>query len=102
MIERYSYPQMRAIWEQENRYRKWLEVELLVAEGWAEIGRIPKEAAAKLRENGNKLLAKGFDFGEIVQRTLDMIQAIVTSQSLIATSLGDLVKEIGKMGDGDG
>ena len=31
MIERYSYPQMKAIWEQENRYRKWLEVELLVA-----------------------------------------------------------------------
>ncbi|MBE9566481.1 MAG: adenylosuccinate lyase, partial [Proteobacteria bacterium] len=72
MIERYSYPQMRAIWEQENRYRKWLEVELLVAEGWAEIGRIPKEAAGKLRANGNKLLAEGFDFGQIVQRTLEL------------------------------
>jgi adenylosuccinate lyase len=72
MIDRYSYPDMRAIWEQENRYRKWLEVELLIAEGWAEIGRIPKEAAAKLRENGDKLLAKGFDFSQIVQRTLEL------------------------------
>ena len=72
MIERYSYPEMRSLWEPENRYRKWLEVELLIAEGWAEIGRIPKEAAAKLRENGNKLLAKGFDFSQIVHRTLEL------------------------------
>jgi adenylosuccinate lyase len=72
MIERYSYPQMRSLWEQENRYRKWLEVELLIAEGWAEIGRIPKEAAAKLRKNGDRLLRKSFDFGAIVQRTLEL------------------------------
>ncbi len=72
MIERYSYPQMKAIWEQANRYRKWLEVELLIAEGWAEIGRIPKEAAAALRKNGDKLLSKSFDFGTIVQRTLEL------------------------------
>ena len=72
MIERYSYPEMRSLWEQENRYRKWLEVELLVAEGWAQIGGIPKEAAAKLRENGGRLLAADFDFGSIVQRTLEL------------------------------
>ncbi|MBN1461579.1 MAG: hypothetical protein JXA57_18775, partial [Armatimonadetes bacterium] len=72
MIERYSYPQMKAIWEQENRYRKWLEVELLIAEGWADIGRLPKEAVKKLRENGDKLLAKDFDFSQIVQRTLEL------------------------------
>ena len=72
MIDRYSYPEMRAIWEQENRYRKWLEVELLIAEGWAEIGRVPKEAAAKLRENGDRLLAEGFDFPQIVHRTLEL------------------------------
>lgn len=72
MIERYSYPEMRSLWEPENRYRKWLEVELLVAEGWAEVGHIPKEAAAALRRDGDRLLAKGFDFGKIVQRTLEL------------------------------
>jgi adenylosuccinate lyase len=72
MIERYSYPEMRSLWEPENRYRKWLEVELLVAEGWAEVGRVPKEAAAALRRNGDRLLAKGFDFGSIVHRTLEL------------------------------
>ena len=51
MIDRYSYPEMKAIWELENRYRKWLEVELLVAAGLAEIGEVPKEAAKALRKN---------------------------------------------------
>jgi adenylosuccinate lyase len=51
MIDRYSYPEMKAIWEAENRYQKWLEVELLVAEGLAEIGEVPKEAARALRKN---------------------------------------------------
>lgn len=72
MIERYSYPQMRALWEPENRYRKWLEVELLVAEGWAETGRIPRQAAAALRANGDRLLSAEFDFGRLVQRTLEL------------------------------
>jgi adenylosuccinate lyase len=51
MIERYSYPQMRAIWEPANKYRKWLEVELAVADALAEIGRIPKDTAQALRRN---------------------------------------------------
>jgi adenylosuccinate lyase len=63
---------MRQLWEQENRYRKWLEVELLIAEGWAEMGRIPRAAAEALRRNGDRLLSKGFDFGQIVQRTLEL------------------------------
>jgi len=72
MIDRYSYPEMQAIWDPENRYRKWLEVELLVAEGWAETGRIPKQAAEKLRANGGLLLAEDFDFSTIVRRTLEL------------------------------
>jgi len=51
MIDRYSYPEMKSIWEAENRYQKWLEVELLVAEGLAEIGEVPKKAAKALRKN---------------------------------------------------
>jgi adenylosuccinate lyase len=63
---------MRQLWEQENRYRKWLEVELLIADGWAEIGRIPRAAAEALRRNGDRLLSKDFDFAQIVQRTLEL------------------------------
>ena len=72
MIARYSYPEMRSLWEPENRYRKWLEVELLVAEGWAEIGRIPREAVAELRARGDHLLGPDFDFAGLVQHTLEL------------------------------
>ena len=40
MIDRYAYPDMKAVWEPQNRYQQWLEVELLVAEGLAEIGQL--------------------------------------------------------------
>ncbi len=46
MIERYTRPEMGAIWTLENRYRKWLDVELAVCRAWAEAGRIPADALA--------------------------------------------------------
>jgi len=51
MIERYSYPEMKAIWEPQARYDTWLEVELQIAEAWAELGVVPKDAAVALRKN---------------------------------------------------
>ena len=51
MIERYSFPEMRAVWSAQNKFAKWLEVELLVAEALGEIGEIPREAAQALRKN---------------------------------------------------
>ncbi len=49
MIARYSRPEMSALWDEAERLRRWLEVELLAVEGWAAIGRIPAEDAAALR-----------------------------------------------------
>lgn len=53
MIERYTRPEMGAIWTEENKYRAWLEVEILACEAWAEIGEIPKEDVIKLRANAD-------------------------------------------------
>jgi len=49
MLERYSRPQMRAIWTLENQYRKWLEVEIAVCEGWAKLGVIPPQAVEAIK-----------------------------------------------------
>ena len=49
MIERYTRPEMGRIWSEENKYRQWLEVELAAAEALAEMGEVPREAAARLR-----------------------------------------------------
>ncbi|MBD5417936.1 MAG: adenylosuccinate lyase [Desulfovibrio sp.] len=53
MIERYTRPEMGRIWTLENRYRAWLAVELAVCEAWAELGRVPAEAVAVIREKAD-------------------------------------------------
>ena len=49
MIERYSRPRMKAVWSDENKYGKWMQVELAVCEAWTEAGVIPPEDMEALR-----------------------------------------------------
>lgn len=49
MIPRYSRPEMDRVWSDENKFDKWLQVEIAVCEAWAEEGVIPQEAVAKIR-----------------------------------------------------
>jgi adenylosuccinate lyase len=50
MIERYSLPEMAAIWSATRKTDTWLQVELLVCEGWAREGVIPQNALNKIRQ----------------------------------------------------
>ncbi|SDW70376.1 adenylosuccinate lyase [Paenibacillus sp. CF384] len=50
MLERYSRPEMRAIWTEENKFKAWLEVELCACEAWVELGVIPREDVEALRK----------------------------------------------------
>jgi len=49
MIDRYSRPPMKRVWSDQNKYQKWLEVELAVCGAWAEEGVVPPEDMDKLR-----------------------------------------------------
>src|SRR4249920_1921085 len=49
MIERYTRPEMGAIWTDENRFQKWLDVEIAVCEVHAEDGVIPADALEQIR-----------------------------------------------------
>ena len=49
MIPRYAPPQIAKIFSDSSRLQRWLDVELLACEGWAEIGRIPVEALSALQ-----------------------------------------------------
>ena len=49
MISRYTLPEMGAIWTEENKFQKWLDVEIAVCEVHAEMGVIPREAFEKIR-----------------------------------------------------
>ena len=59
MIPRYSRPEMTAIWEPENRFRIWLEIEGHACDAQAELGVIPSDAAKAVWERGR------FDVGRI-------------------------------------
>jgi adenylosuccinate lyase len=50
LISRYTRPEMGRIWSDENRFQKWLDVELAASETLAGAGTVPHEAAKKLRE----------------------------------------------------
>jgi adenylosuccinate lyase len=50
MIERYSRPQMKKIWSEENKFDQWLKVEIAVCEAWAELGEIPQKDIVKIRK----------------------------------------------------
>src|SRR5271154_412444 len=52
MIPRYSRPEMTKIWEPQNRYRIWFEIEAHACDAMAELGTIPKEAAKAIWERG--------------------------------------------------
>jgi len=49
MIERYTLPEMGALWSQHNKFQKWLDVEIAVCEVHAEDGTIPKDALAEIK-----------------------------------------------------
>ena len=58
MIERYTRPAMGKIWEEENKFRIWLEIEMLACEAQAKLGAIPKKAVKVIREKGNFKVAR--------------------------------------------
>jgi adenylosuccinate lyase len=49
MIERYSRPEMKKVWSDENKYTRWLDVEIAVCDAWAEVGVVPRQAIPKIK-----------------------------------------------------
>ena len=83
MIERYTRPEMEAIWTDENRYNAWLEVEILADEAWAELGVIPKEDAQKIREKAS------FDVERILEIEQETRHDVVAFTRAVSESLGE-------------
>jgi len=81
MIPRYSRPKMEKIWEPENRFQIWYEIEAHACDAQAELGVIPKEAAQAVWEKG------GFDV-----KRIDAIEAEVKHDVIaFLTSLAEYV-----------
>ncbi len=81
MIERYSRPQMKKIWSDENKFDQWLRVEIAACEAWAELGEIPREDIVKIRKASYNLNR----FAEFLKVTHHDMTAFLNS---VAESLG--------------
>lgn len=108
MIARYSLPQMQAIWDQENRFRQMMEVEICASEAMAELGYIPEEAAKNIREKASfnvdriaeiedvvkhDVIAFLTAIGENVGEDSKYIHKGMTSSDVLDTALGLQMKE---------
>ncbi|WP_313429045.1 adenylosuccinate lyase [Siminovitchia terrae] len=83
MIERYTRPEMGAVWKEKNRYKAWLEVEILACEAWAEFGEIPKEDVKKIREKA------GFDVDRIKEIELETRHDVVAFTRAVSETLDE-------------
>ncbi|MBO2945687.1 adenylosuccinate lyase [Paenibacillus sp. F411] len=83
MIERYSRPEMRAVWTEENKFRAWLEVELCACEAWAELGVIPKEDTVTLRQNAS------FNIDRIYEIEQETRHDVIAFTRAVSESLGN-------------
>jgi adenylosuccinate lyase len=58
VIARYTRKRFQEIWSEENRYRKWLDVELAACEAWARLGRIPRKSLETIRKKARFTVAR--------------------------------------------
>lgn len=76
MIDRYTLPKMREIWSEQNKFRKWLEVEIAACEAWASLGKIPRDALAKIKRKASFSIDR---INQIEKETAHDLIAFLTS-----------------------
>src|SRR6266498_850873 len=86
MIERYTLPEMGALWSEESKFQKWLEVELAVCEVHAEMGTIPREALEQIKSRA-KFSVERID--EIEKTTNHDVIAFTTN---LAETIGEAAR----------
>ena len=83
MIDRYTLPEMGALWSEETRFQKWLDVEIAVCEVHAEMGTIPRDALEQIKSRAKFSVAR---INEIEKTTDHNVIAFTTN---LAESIGE-------------
>ncbi len=111
MIERYSRPEMAAIWSEQAKFDQWLRVEIAVCEAWATQGAIPEEALTEIRrarldiermrtieqETGHDLIAFLRAVGESIGKESRFIHLGLTSSDVVDTALALQIVQSGEL-----
>lgn len=90
MIDRYSLPGMQQVWEQENKYSKWLAIEILACEALAELGEIPKEAVKVIKEKAS------FDSNRVNEIENEVKHDVIAFLTAVSENIGEEAKYMHK------
>jgi adenylosuccinate lyase len=82
VIARYTRPEMGRIWDQENRFRQWLAVEIAATEVLAESGIVPSAAAKTIRSRA------GFDLKRIAEIEAEVKHDVIAFTTAVAEKIG--------------
>lgn len=83
MIERYTLPEMGSIWTEENKFNTFLQVEVAVCEAYAELGQIPQESMAVIKERA------GFETQRINEIEAEVKHDIIAFLTSVAEHVGE-------------
>ena len=83
MIERYTKPEMAKIWEAENRFNIWLDIEILAMEAMVGKGWIPADALARVKKKAK------FDIARIDEIELKVKHDVIAFLTSVAEYIGD-------------
>jgi adenylosuccinate lyase len=83
MIARYTLPEMRRIWSDENKYSCWLQVEVAASQALAAAGMVPQAAADKIRDRG------GFTVARIDEIEAEVRHDVIAFTTTVAEHIGD-------------
>ncbi len=86
MIERYSREEMKKIWDLQSKFQYYLDVEIAVAEAYAQLGTFPKEEISQLRQKAK------FDLKRIDEIEAEVRHDVIAFLTCVNESLGDLAK----------
>jgi adenylosuccinate lyase len=83
LIERYSREKMMAIWSPENRYKKWLDIEILACESLSARGKIPEESLRNIKQRA------GFDVARIEEIEKKTKHDVIAFLTAVAEKVGE-------------
>src|ERR671917_1390827 len=86
MIKRYTLPEMGALWTEQNKFQKWLEVELAVCEVHAEMGTVPAEAVEEIKARAAFTVERIHE----IEKTTD--HDVIAFTTALAESIGDAAR----------
>ena len=83
MIERYTLPEMGGLWSEEAKFQSWLDVEIAATAAQCELGRVPPEALATIREKA------AFEVSRILEIEAEVRHDVIAFLTNVNEHVGD-------------